>query len=199
MENNNNLFTKKLDPSKLLLALIVASVFGVGIVIGIFLTLGRGNETIDPLTRIEINRSTADSSVAIKNNASSDRVLNAKIKTWHYDAGRIIGPTVNLLATRPAAPELYPTYCKDIQDRTVSLFALNAPPANDVAGAWSTWLKSLKDVEPLCKNKDWNGVSLKVTTSGSYFDIFYKTVARYDSTLLISQGNAQPAPIPSSK
>lgn len=183
---NNDIFNKKLETPKVLALLVAISLFGVGLFVGVFLALGKSDQKIDPLTSIEINRVNKSDGIALRANSSTDIVLNSKVKTWHYDAGRIIGPTINLLATRPVSNDLYPTYCKDINDRTKSLLALNTPPANDLSSAWGNWLKSLKDIQPFCERKDWNGVSLKVTASGSLFDLFYRTVARYDSSISIS-------------
>ena len=191
---NDNIFSKKLETPKLLALLIALSLFGVGLFVGVFLALGKGESKVDPLTQIEINRVNKNDGIALRANSSTDIILNSKVKTWHYDAGRIIGPTINLLSARPADNSLYPKYCKDIKDRTQSLSALNTPPANDLASAWGNWLKSLKDVESYCERGDWNGVSLKVTASGSFFDLFYRTVARYDSSINISAPKAVELP-----
>lgn len=183
---NDNIFNKKLGTPKLLALLIAVSIFGVGLFVGVFLALGKSGDKVDPLTSIEINRANKNDGLSLRANSSTDIILNSQVKTWHYDAGRIIGPTINLLSSRPVDNSLYPKYCSDIKERTRSLFALDTPPANDLASAWGNWLKSLKDVEPYCSKEDWNGVSLKVTASGSLFDLFYRTVARYDSSISIS-------------
>lgn len=180
--------------ARVIASLIVGAVLVAGIFVGGYVALDRTSQ-IDPITAGELAKANAKTSGTSTNGA--EVVLSSQVKTWHYDAGRIIGPMLNQLSNRPTTPAMYEQFCLTVEARAVSLRAAAVTPAADVTKAFSAWIDSLDSIKAPCASKNWKGVDSAVSATAPLFDTFFLTVAKYDSSLLrpTKLGEADPAPV----
>ena len=174
--------------SRVVAILILATVLGTALFAGSYLALSGRSGSVDPVTAREIADAESKNPGTLVETKSTDEsdpavVLAAQVKLWHFDAGRLIGPTVSILGRTTPTPESYRTACDALSERNKAFGVLPVAPSPDVATAFDNWRRDLDRIDTACSRSDWKAFDAAVLQSTNSFGAFVNVMSEYDPSL----------------
>ena len=183
--------------SRVVAILILATVLGTALFAGSYLALSGRSGNVDPVTSREITQAESKNPGSLAETKSTDEsdpavVLAAQVKLWHFDAGRIIGPTISILGRITPTPESSRSACELLAERNEAFGVLPVAPSPDVATAFDNWRRDLDRVDTACSRSDWKAFDAAILQSTNSFSSFINVMSKYDPSI-------QPLPLAAPK
>ena len=176
MDNNfeNSVNTNPPVSSRLVAGPILATVMLSGIFLGAFAVLGLGAD--DEVSKASMVTKTGTTVTAADNPTT---IIDAKVKTWYFDTGRLIFPVIDIFAVQPTTDAQYKSMCAAVSDRLAPLKTVPAAPAADTDKSFTKWIATLEQIVANC-DLSHKLVDDAVATSGRTFSEFHDTLVGHN-------------------
>lgn len=158
--------------TRTIVGLLVGIVLTAGAFLGGYLAFGGNNDSKPLVTTTQENKLSPSA---------------AKVKVWHLDAGRIIGPVITGLAN--VNQEDRAAVCRIVDKGRIDALT-QIPTVPDVAidRMYRQWVQDIAGVEMLCSKKaGLEEINKQISVSGTSFAVFFEaieTVAPFDTRSL---------------
>ncbi|MFM7088815.1 MAG: hypothetical protein ACKOW9_04800 [Candidatus Paceibacterota bacterium] len=112
----------------------------------------------------------------------------AKLKVWHLDAGRIIGPVVIGLGNAPQGDRAAVCRVAD-KGRVDALTQIPAAPVASVENMYRQWVQDIAGIEALCSKKaSVEDINKQIVVSGTSFSVFFEAIETLVPSTNTTQG-----------